>query len=73
MRAISRRNQTPINVQLSEAEALNASRKEQEKKENREIVAVIFDVVQHIALQNDALRGLCVRREIGVFKPGKVS
>ena len=56
-KAISRRTQTPINVQLSEAEALNASRKEQEKKENREIAAVIFDVVRHIALQNEAFRG----------------
>ena len=56
-RAISRRTLTPINVQFSEAEALNASRKEQEKKENREIAAVIFDVVRHIALQGEAFRG----------------
>ena len=67
-RAISRRTQTPINVQLWEAEALNASRKEQEKKETRGIAVVIFDVVRHIAWQNKAFRGHDVI-EIEYFTP----
>ena len=49
--------QVPVNVQLSEAEAIRASKREQEKKANRYIVQVIFDVVRHLALQNEAFRG----------------
>ncbi|XP_028416040.1 zinc finger MYM-type protein 1-like [Dendronephthya gigantea] len=48
---------TPIDVQLNrEAEAVR-ERKEQERKENREIVETIFDVVRHLAKQNMSFRG----------------
>ena len=46
-----------MNIQLSEAEAASVLRKEQEKRENREIAGLIFDVVRHIALQNESFRG----------------
>ena len=56
-KAIFRKSQVPVNVQLSEAEAVRASKREQEKEANRYIVQVIFDVVRHLALQNEAFRG----------------
>ena len=33
------------------------SKKEKEREENREIVRVIFDVIRHLAKQNNAFRG----------------
>ena len=56
-KAIFRKSSMPINVQLSNAEAARMSKIEAEKEENRKIVEVIFDVVRHISLQNEAFRG----------------
>ena len=56
-RAITRKTAKPVNALLSEAEAANVSRRQKEKEENRHIVAVIFDVARHLALQNEAFRG----------------
>lgn len=56
-RAIYRKTCVPINAQLSAVAAENISRKQQERKENREVAEVIFDVVRHLILQNEAFRG----------------
>lgn len=56
-KAIFRKSNVPINVQLSNAEAARMSKFEAEKEENQKIVEVIFDVVRHISLQNEAFRG----------------
>ena len=56
-RAIGRKTHVPIIAQLSVVAAENLSRKEQERKENRGVAEVIFDVIRHIAVQNEAFRG----------------
>ena len=56
-KAIFRKARIPINFQLSQEEASRMSKIEAEKEENRKIVEVIFDVVRHISLQNEAFRG----------------
>ncbi|CAB4028101.1 zinc finger MYM-type 1-like [Paramuricea clavata] len=56
-RAICRKTYVPINAQLSAVAAEDLSRRQQEKKENREVAEVIFDVVRHIILQNEAFGG----------------
>jgi hypothetical protein len=57
-RAILRKTCVPIDAQISAVAAENLSKRELERKENRNIAEVIFDVVRHIALQNEAFRGL---------------
>ena len=52
-----RKTYVPINEQISAVAAENLSKRELERKENRNIAEVIFDVVMHIALQNEAFRG----------------
>ncbi len=47
----------PIDVQLVGAAQAAISRKEKEREENREVVRVIFDVIRHLAKQNNAFRG----------------
>jgi hypothetical protein len=56
-RAILRKTCVPIDAQISAVAAENLSKRELERKENRNIAEVIFDVVRHIALQNEAFRG----------------
>ena len=56
-RAITRKTAKPVNALLSDAETANILRRQKEKEENRHIVAVIFDVARHLALQNEAFRG----------------
>ena len=69
-RLIPRKTATPVNILLSQAEAANASRRQQEKQENRHIIAFIFDVARHLALQSEAFRGHDETAES--FNPGKV-
>ena len=47
----------PIDVQLVGAAQATIARKEKEREENGEIVRVIFDVIRHLAKQNNAFRG----------------
>ena len=56
-RAVLRKTQVPINAQISAVAAENLSKIELERKENRKIAEVIFDVIRHIAVQNAAFRG----------------
>ena len=56
-KAIFRKSQIPVSVQLSEAEAVLTSKRQQERESNRHVVQIIFDVVRHLALQNEAFCG----------------
>lgn len=45
-------------AQLSSAAEVAESRRTQEKNKNRKILATIFDIVRHLAVENNAFRGL---------------
>ena len=63
-KAIMRKTYVPINAKISAVAAENLSKRELEREENRNIAEVIFDVVRHIALQNEAFRGHDERKNL---------